>query len=208
MGFLTIENECISELLIQKSRFISFLFPCANVLAFNERVKNIKKEYYDATHIVPAYRILSENNQVKEHFSDDREPAKTAGWPLLYILQQKSLIQIGVIVVRYFGGIKLGTSGLQKAYSESLLNALTKANIIDYQKEFLLRISINAEKEYLWHEFIKNNNLLSKINIKKSSYINKDNKLELVLELKTSESVLSFLKENIGNKNLDIKIEL
>ncbi|MFN3412395.1 MAG: IMPACT family protein, partial [Exilispira sp.] len=122
MDFLTIKNEYFSELIVKKSRFIANIFPCTKSEDFKNKYDMIKKKFFDATHIIPVYRILESNNRIKEHFSDDREPAKTAGWPILYILQQKSLIQIGVLVIRYFGGIKLGTSGLTKAYSQVVLN--------------------------------------------------------------------------------------
>ncbi len=189
MDYLTIEEEYSCEIIVQKSRFICFIFPCDSITYFSERIKKAKKNFYDATHIVPAYRIKIENNQIKEHFSDDREPAKTAGWPLLYILQQKYLIQIGVIVIRYFGGIKLGTSGLQKAYSQVLLDAISKARTIEYQTSIICKIYIPIDKEHIWYDYIKSNNLNDKIRVLKNEYIFENNQQSAFFEIQTSEKI-------------------
>ncbi len=206
MDYLTIENEYYSELIVQKSRFICFLFPCQNITYFNEKIKKIKKDYYDATHVVPAYRILRDNNQIKEHFSDDREPAKTAGWPLLYILQQKELIQIGTIVIRYFGGIKLGTSGLQKSYSEVLLNTILKAKLIEYSIPIYKKILIPVQKEHFWYELIKNDKVSDNFEILKSDYLNFNSNFYISFQIKTNQKTLEYLIEKLSNVVKEYKI--
>jgi len=203
MDYLTIDKEYSYELIVQKSKFISFIFPCSSIEEFQEKYKLIKKKYHDATHIIPAYRIISESNIIKEHFSDDREPAKTAGWPVLYILKQKSIVQVGVLVVRYFGGIKLGTSGLQKAYSEVLLNGIKNANLKPYLKLKEVKIKILIEKEHLIHEILKNRINDEKIKILNISYFEEKKLNYALISLVTDENTIkdlsSLLREKISN---------
>ncbi|HPB47693.1 MAG TPA: YigZ family protein [Exilispira sp.] len=148
MDFLTIENEVESEYRIQRSRFIGFLFPIKNQDDFYNKYCNIKKIYFDSTHIAFAYRLIDKGNNIVEHYSDDGEPAKTAGYPLLYILKKKKLIQAGTLVVRYFGGIKLGTGGLSKAYSTTLINALNSVELMIFQKRIDIKAITVNDKQY------------------------------------------------------------
>lgn len=200
MDNLTIDKEYDLEIVEQKSRFICFIFPCKKVDEFQEKMKKIKKNYHNADHHVPAFRILNNSGQLIEHFSDDREPSKTAGYPLLFILKQKSLIQIGVIVVRFFGGIKLGTSGLQKTYSKILLDTLENAKIVVYEKRIDFTIKIPIEKEYLFHEFLKNERLNEKIDIIKINYINENSKDFVFIKILTTESIFKLLETKLINK--------
>ncbi len=110
---------------IKKSKFFGFCFAVSS----QEQVKNIlaeiKDDYKDAKHIVYAYR-LKEAGVIKEKFDNDKEPSSSAGQPLLYLLQKKELINKLLIVVRYFGGTKLGVGGLVRAYTQAGQEALDK----------------------------------------------------------------------------------
>ncbi len=103
-----------SEIIIKKSRFIGLYYEVKNI----EQVKNIltqlKKEHKKARHFPYAYKI---DYQVKK--SDDKEPASTAGMPILNIIEKKELNNCLIVVIRYFGGIKLGAGGLIRAYSQA-----------------------------------------------------------------------------------------
>ena len=104
------------------SRFISFAYPCSNSAVAEEIVKKIRKEYYDATHHCYAYRIG--RNGETWRANDDGEPSSTAGRPILGEIMSRNLSDVLVVVVRYFGGIKLGVPGLIKAYKAATRSAL------------------------------------------------------------------------------------
>ena len=121
--FITIKENSNAQITEKKSKFIANLFYVESIKEAEEIIEKTKKKYFDAKHNCIAYRIM-ENEQIVERFSDDGEPSGTAGAPMLNILQKNNLINVLIIVTRYFGGILLGTGGLVKAYSNSLLLAL------------------------------------------------------------------------------------
>ncbi len=110
--------EIRREHVVVNSRFIATLAPVFSVEDARTFVARIKKEFADATHNVPAY-IIGGGNTVTEFCSDDGEPAGTSGKPALAVLRGSGLGDVAVVVTRYFGGTKLGTGGLVKAYTES-----------------------------------------------------------------------------------------
>ena len=131
----TVKELTKSQIEMKKSVFISFA-KCVNT---EEEAKSfldeIKKEYKDATHHVPCYRIYDdETGQIIERFSDDGEPQGTSGKPMLDILKHKDILNIIVVVVRYFGGTLLGTGGLVKAYSDSIKNVLDESEVVTLKK--------------------------------------------------------------------------
>ena len=103
-----------NEIIIKKSKFITYLYNINDENKINEILNNIKIEHKKATHICYAYNI---NNKVK--INDDNEPKGTAGMPIYSVIEKNKLNNIIIIVVRYFGGIKLGAGGLFRAYSKS-----------------------------------------------------------------------------------------
>ena len=125
-SFFTIQNNVQAEIVEKKSKFIANLFYIESIEEAEEIIKKTKKRYFDARHNCIAYRVI-ENNQILERFSDDGEPSGTAGAPMLNILQKNEYVNILIIVTRYFGGILLGTGGLVRAYSDSLLLAIEKS---------------------------------------------------------------------------------
>ena len=126
--FLTVgSGPYISEIKIQGSRFIAQIFHTATQDDAVEKYEQIKKKSHDATHNCYAYRI--DMNQYRS--SDDGEPSGTAGRPILQIIEGHALFQILIIVTRYFGGTKLGTGGLIRAYSEAVRKCLDQARIIE-----------------------------------------------------------------------------
>lgn len=110
----TILGQFESNLRERGSKFLGYLFPCENEEVFRERLEAIQKEHYDATHHCYAYRI--DPNSITEFSSDDGEPSGTAGLPILNQLKSAELINVGAVIVRYYGGTKLGKSGLIEAY--------------------------------------------------------------------------------------------
>lgn len=126
-AFKTIVEEQVSaEIVEKKSKFIANLFFVESISDAEEKIKMIKKKYYDAKHNCYAY-IINENNEITKKSSDDGEPSGTAGAPMLEILEKNNLGNVLVVVTRYFGGILLGTGGLVRAYSDSLKKAIGEA---------------------------------------------------------------------------------
>lgn len=110
---------------------MAYLMPYANFATTMER---LKKEHIKARHFVYAYRYLNEFGQIVENSSDDGEPKGTSGKPTLCVLSGAEIINTAVIVVRYFGGIKLGTGGLVRAYANSVNEVIKTAIFKEYQK--------------------------------------------------------------------------
>ncbi len=112
-------QEIRRELTISNSRFISTLAPVFSVEEAKAFIARIKSEFPDATHHVPVYLIGHGDSEIA-HTSDAGEPSGTAGRPALAVLRGSGLGDVAVVVTRYFGGIKLGTGGLVRAYSEAV----------------------------------------------------------------------------------------
>jgi uncharacterized YigZ family protein len=112
----TIQKTYDSSLEIKKSQFISYLTPIDN---FDNLMSELRNKYPKARHFVWATRVLNEHDQIVENCSDDGEPKNTSGKPTLKVLQGHNLINCGIITVRFFGGIKLGTGGLVRAYNDA-----------------------------------------------------------------------------------------
>ncbi len=115
----------------KKSKFIAHL--CAYE-KFDEVMKRLKEEHPKGRHHVYAYRYLNEYSQIVENSSDDGEPKGTSGKPSLHVLAGNELINSAVIIVRYFGGIKLGTGGLVRAYGDAVNLVISKATLHEYKK--------------------------------------------------------------------------
>lgn len=116
------EKAC-SEIEIERSRFIASLAPVNSVEEARNFVKEISQKYSGASHHVPAF-IIGHGRSVTTHASDAGEPSGTAGQPALRVLQGSGLGNVAVVVTRYFGGTKLGTGGLVKAYTEAVKTVL------------------------------------------------------------------------------------
>jgi len=111
-------SEIRREQVVVNSRFVATLAPAFSIDEARAFIKRVKLEFTDATHNVPIY-IIGGGNTVTEYFSDDGEPAGTAGRPALSVLRGSGLGDAALVITRYFGGTKLGTGGLVKAYTES-----------------------------------------------------------------------------------------
>lgn len=152
----TIENYTESELIIKNSRFITCLFHLDKD-NIDDYLNSIKTKYPKATHYCYAY-IFEDYKKS----SDDGEPSGTAGFPILNVLEKEDLINVLVVVVRYFGGIKLGAGGLVRAYTKSVTEALKNAtfpNLVDGYEVF---ISFNYEDEKDVLYILKNSMIIDK----------------------------------------------
>ncbi|QFR49013.1 DUF1949 domain-containing protein [Sulfurimonas lithotrophica] len=123
---------------VKQSKFITYLTPYAE---FEKTLAILKEEHPKARHFVSASRYLNEYNQIVEASSDDGEPKGTSGKPSLMVLQGADMINTGVIIVRYFGGTKLGTGGLVRAYSDAVNLVLNESQFLEYKDEIVKNIS-------------------------------------------------------------------
>ena len=121
-----------AEQVIEKSRFITYVKPVDTKEEADAFVGEIRKKHKDATHNVPAM-VLGDHFQV-QWASDDGEPQGTSGAPMVQMLVQEGITNVVVVVTRYFGGIKLGTGGLVRAYTSSAKQGLAAAGICDVQE--------------------------------------------------------------------------
>lgn len=131
----TIVKDFRQEIVIEKSRFICTLKKVNSEAEAQEFIKAIKKEFWDATHNCSAYIV----DEMAQRSSDDGEPSGTAGLPMLEVLRKNKLTNTAAVVTRYFGGIKLGTGGLVRAYTNSVAEAVRATGIA--QKVLVSRFS-------------------------------------------------------------------
>lgn len=119
-----------AEYVIKKSRFIATVCEVKTEDEASNFIESVRKHYWDARHNCSAFQIGA-NGQIQRS-SDDGEPSGTAGRPILEVLKKRNLTNTAVVVTRYFGGIKLGASGLIRAYSHAATLALDEASVVDY----------------------------------------------------------------------------
>ena len=124
---------------VKQSKFIAHFVPYS---LYPFTLKSLKEQHPKARHFVTAFRCLNEFEQVVEGSSDDGEPKGTSGKPSLMVLQGQEIINAAVIIVRYFGGTKLGTGGLVRAYSDVVNLALESVEFFEYKKESIRVIQI------------------------------------------------------------------
>ncbi len=195
--FVTIENNITSEFTEKKSKFIGNFFYVESIEDAEQIIKDVKKKYFDARHNCIAYRIMDEG-KIVERFSDDGEPSGTAGAPMLNILQKNNLVNVLIIVTRYFGGILLGTGGLVRAYQNSLILAIEKSNKVTKCLGECLEVCLEYSDFESFKYYCKNNN----INIVETNY--KENivcKIELE-EVKKVKLIDDFETKNIKLNNI------
>lgn len=141
--FLTINKVSKGLYRDKGSKFISIAYPCTSENQAKEILSAIKKEYYDAHHHCFAYVLGFENEIIR--FSDDGEPSGSAGRPISGEIKSRDLCNIMVIVIRYFGGIKLGVRGLINAYQGAAYDALNQAEIKKMSIRYTFTVGFSYE---------------------------------------------------------------
>jgi len=136
--YKTVGNPCEGIFKDKGSRFIAYVHPVSNEQQIKEIVSKIKKEHHSARHHCYAWRLGPELEDFR--LNDDGEPSGTAGRPIFGQIQSRELTNILVVVVRYFGGILLGTSGLANAYKQAASDALNQAVIVEKVVEDLIEV--------------------------------------------------------------------
>lgn len=188
----TIKNELSNMIIIKNSKFITCIYKVYNVDEVNKYLNSVKSIYKDATHYCYAY-IIDDNKK----FSDDNEPGGTAGSPIMQVLTKNNLNYVLCVVIRYFGGIKLGAGGIVRAYSKSVSECLKDSILLTLTKGKNITISFDYDK-------IKRiDNIL-----KDEVIINKCFSDNVIYELNTSDEILDKLRSEVKViVNKDVYIE-
>lgn len=161
-----IKNNIDDEQIIKNSRFITRLVKITKKDEVEDILNNVKKEYPKATHYCYAYIV----NDYKKA-SDDGEPGGTAGMPILNVLEKEYMTSVIAIVVRYFGGIKLGAGGLVRAYSSSVRDTLKKADKILLIEGVQIKITIPYDRQNELNYILKDSEIVDKTFTDKVTYI-------------------------------------
>lgn len=176
-NYLTVKGYGESEIVISKSRFLTYIERAETEEDAISFIDGIKKLHHNATHNCSAY-IIGEHDHIQKA-NDDGEPSGTAGVPMLEVLKKQGLKDTVVVVTRYFGGIKLGGGGLIRAYGKATTEGLTAAQIVERKLHHFMKVAI----DYTWLGKVENE-------IRSSSY-----SLEEIHYLEGVEIIVSVLKE-------------
>lgn len=139
--YLTIAQPAVAEFKEKASKFIAYAFPVKAADTFYNHLEKLKKEHFKANHHCYAFRLGMDAHQFRAN--DDGEPSGTAGRPILGQIDSFGLTDVGIVVVRYFGGTKLGTSGLIQAYKLAAAMVLASAEIIEKRAEDLFLLEFD-----------------------------------------------------------------
>ncbi len=186
----TITNKEIYETTIKNSKFIGVIVPIESINDVKDNLIKIKEEYKNATHYCYAFKLINDKG-----FSDDREPNKTAGIPILNVIEGNNLINVLVIVIRYFGGIKLGPGGLIRAYSNTCKEVINKSTLVDLINGFSLSITFSYSLEKEINYILRNSIIKDKIYKEDCTYI-----------IEITKEVLETLKPLVNINNIEEKI--
>ena len=135
-SFESIKEQCEGKFQSRGSKFLGYVFPMKALHALEEMIGSLKQEHIKARHFCYAYRIL-EGDEITEYGSDAGEPSGSAGAPILAELKSRELLNVGSVVVRYFGGTKLGVPGLIEAYRTATADALDHGSRVWHDRVIL-----------------------------------------------------------------------
>lgn len=189
--YRTVSELFKSELEEKKSLFIGLLIPVQNEIEIESRLLSIRKEYPDANHHCYAYKLLSG----KLKFADDGEPHRTAGIRILNAIEYYNITNVLLVIVRYFGGIKLGVGPLGKAYYDSAITVLEKSKIYTYS----LHKKLNLLFDFSLEPSIRKFSSTANIKIITSAYTTAV-KYECLVPVNDEELIINQLKELTNGK--------
>ena len=185
---IPVKESASEEYLISKSKFIGFVIPGDLKKLFLDRIHELQQDHHSANHIAFAYRIKTANG-IDDYFNDAGEPSGTAGRPLLNILQNQNLINTCLAVVRYYGGVNLGTGGLARAYAKAAIMAIDQSDF----KEF---IKLTYYKIILEYNML--DNLTDKLLKENAEIIDKHFEENIVLKVKMTESAFKNIQSQFS----------
>ena len=191
---IPVKEATSEEYLTNKSRFIGFVIPGDLKKLFLDRIHELQMDHHSANHIAFAYRIKTSNG-IDDYFNDAGEPLGTAGRPLLNILQNQNLINTCLAVVRYYGGVNLGTGCLARAYSKAAIMAIDQVDFKDF-------IILNYYKITI--EYNMFNNLTNKLLNQNAEIIDKQFEDKISLKVRMSKNAYLVLKQQFSMIDIDI----
>lgn len=162
--YQTVKGYGESEIIIQKSRFITYIDRAETEQQALDFINNIKIKHKDATHNCSAY-IIGEHDNIQKA-NDDGEPTGTAGVPMLEVLKKQGIKDTVVVVTRYFGGIKLGGGGLIRAYGKATTEGIGAAKVVNRMQHHLLKVQV----DYTWLGKVENEIRNSEYLLKEINY--------------------------------------
>ena len=177
-SYITILKQSDDEVVIQKSRFIGYVRPCTSEEEAVQFIRTIREMHREARHCCYAYIIGINSGIIR--YSDDGEPGGTAGLPILNILENEQIVNCCVVVVRYFGGVLLGTGGLSRAYSQGCKIALEAAGLVQMELSSEIRCTVSYS---LWNSV---QYALQKMNVRIRDVIYLEN-VEFLLDTRTKD---------------------
>ena len=143
--YKTIKDSKWIKLNIRNSKFHGRIYPVTSLVEVNASLKHVEDEFRKPTHIVYAYRLVEENS-IREYSTDAGEPTHSSGPPILRVLVGDELLNVLLVVVRYFGGIKLGIGGLIKAYTEAAQKTVMESRIVIKTNKKVMFIETNYKE--------------------------------------------------------------
>lgn len=183
----SINKNVEKQTIIERSKFITKLFKVFSENETKDLINKLKIEYKDSTHICYAYII----GNIKR-FNDDGEPTGTAGMPILNVLENNNLNYVLAVVIRYFGGIKLGAGGLVRAYANSISECLKLTEIKDVTNGVKLEIIFNYNNVEQINYLLKDVEITNKIFDKNITYeFNISNKKLIEIQEKLNNLIIS-----------------
>lgn len=185
----SIKDRISHEIQVRKSRFISIAIPIVTEDESKEQLAKLKKDYPNASHYTFAY-VLGDDGRIQKA-SDDGEPTRTAGYPMLEILLKQNLTNILVVVIRYFGGIKLGTGGLIRAYSTSASEVLKLATFTTKQITFECTVKTNYDHIGAIDQFLREHTKLTSVTYDQ----------EIIFRFQINSTEFEYVKEQLFHKN-------
>lgn len=176
--FKTIAESVKATHTEKRSKFIAFAYPVESAEEVKEHLEALKKEFYDARHICWAYMLGADRDNFRSN--DDGEPSGTAGKPILGQINSNELTNIMIAVVRYFGGIKLGTGGLIVAYREAAAEAIREAEIVE---------KIVTQKIRFTFDYLQMNDVMKLIKDHECKILEQDFQLNCNLQIELPQAI-------------------
>ena len=192
----SIINKETYEITIKNSKFIGVIIPIESLDDVKDNINTIKEEYKNATHYCYAFTLINNKG-----FSDDGEPNKTAGIPILKIIEGNGLVNVLVVVIRYFGGIKLGPGGLIRAYSNTCKEVINKSTLVELIKGIEASITFSYSKEKEVNYLLKNTIIKNKLYEENCTYI-----IETTIDI--LDSISNIVKVNYKNEKIIPKLNV
>ena len=186
----SIIHKEIYEVTIKNSKFIGVIIPIESKTDIKNNLNKLKEEYRNATHYCYAFNLINDKG-----FSDDGEPNKTAGIPILNVIEGYDLVNVLVVIIRYFGGIKLGPGGLSRAYSNTCKEVINKSNKVDLINGLEVSITFNYSNEKEINYLLKNSIIKDKEYSDKCTYI-----------IETTEDILDSISNLVTINYINKKI--